>query len=140
MLNPPSTLYIKKNQITPHPFRTSKLLKPEMIKLLKSSANQQTKTIKYIFTPTTTMGPKIGSYLRDLRICSPQYLDQEFRYIENSVKSLTFFILNARKKKLSTCISQINKRKTFPLLVLLTDLSLNTGTNTKIISMEIQPN
>ena len=42
-----------------------------------------------------------GFYLRALRICSPQYLDEEFEYIKHSLKSLkyqTFFILNARKK------------------------------------------
>ena len=43
-------------------------------------------------------------YLRALRICSPYYLDDEFKYIEYSLKCLKypkFFILNARKKALS---------------------------------------
>ena len=45
----------------------------------------------------------ISFYLRAVRICSLQYLDEEFEYIEHSLKSLKypkFFILNARKKAL----------------------------------------
>ena len=50
------------------------------------------------------IGLIIGFYLRALRIYSPQHLDEEFKYIEYFFKSLAypkFFILNARKKKLS---------------------------------------
>ena len=54
----------------------------------------------------------IDFYLRALRICSPQFLIEEFGYIETSFKSLKypkFFILNARKKALK--IHSPNKRK-----------------------------
>ena len=43
----------------------------------------------------------VGSYLQALRICSPQYLDEEFKYIKHFLKNLKyprFFILNTRKK------------------------------------------
>ena len=49
----------------------------------------------------------IGFYLKALRICSPQYLDEEFEYIEPSLKSPKypkFFILNARKDSQDTLI------------------------------------
>ena len=42
----------------------------------------------------------IGFYRTTLRICSPQYLDEEFEFIEHSLKSLKYpklFMLNARK-------------------------------------------
>ena len=49
-------------------------------------------------------------YLQALRIWSPQYLDEEFKHIKQSLKSLNnlnFFTLNARKK-LSTYNHQLN--------------------------------
>ena len=42
----------------------------------------------------------IGFYLWALRICNPKYIDEEFEYIDLSLKTLNypiFFILNARK-------------------------------------------
>ena len=52
-----------------------------------------------------------------------QYKDEEFKYIEHSLKSLKVFIFNARKKLLR-CTYQINLRKTTPQFPLPTDLSL----------------
>ena len=49
----------------------------------------------------------IGFYLRTLRICNPQYLNEEFEYIKHSLKSLKypkFFILNAKKSSKDTLI------------------------------------
>ena len=48
------------------------------------------------------IGLIIGFYLRALGIRSPQHIDEEFKYIEHSLKSLKhpkLFILNARKKR-----------------------------------------
>ena len=60
----------------------------------------------------------IGLYLRALRICSPLFLNEEFKYIEHSIQSLKypkFFTLNARKKALK--IHSSNKpKKTNPTI------------------------
>ena len=59
-------------------------------------------------------GMIIGFFLRALRICSSQYLKEEFQYITNSLKTLqypTYFILNAKKKALQS-FSRNNKLKT----------------------------
>ena len=68
----------------------------------------------------------ITFYQRALKICSPQYQDEEFEYIKYSFKTLkyqTFFILNV-KKKLLRYTHQINLIKTTPLFPSPTDLSL----------------
>ena len=105
MLNPPSTLHMKKNQITPSPFLDILIIK-----------SQNVLTFKVYYKPTNEndyihfcshhnnkikIGLINGFYQRALRICSPQHLDEEFKYIEHSLKSLKyqkFFILGARKK------------------------------------------
>ena len=76
----------------------------------------------YNFTLITTIKIKTGLiiafYLRTLRICSPQYLDDRFRYTEDSFKSLKYpknFIPNARKK-LSIYTHQFILRKTPPII------------------------
>ena len=87
------------------------------------------------FTPTTRAkltGLIISFYFRALIMCSPQHLDEEFKYIEHSLKSLKypkFFILNARIKnkkkkhpKNSTYIHQINLRKTLQQFSLPTNI------------------
>ena len=61
----------------------------------------------------------IGFYLRALRICSPQYLNEVFEYSEHSLKSLKypkFFILNARKKKSLKIHSSNKPKKTNPII------------------------
>ena len=91
------------------------------------------KTITYISIPITTS--KRDSYLRTLRICNSQYLDEEFEYTEHSIKNLKcrkVFILNARKK-LFRYTHQINLGKTTPLLLSPTDLSLYPLTHIKSI-------
>ena len=52
-------------------------------------------------TPKIKSGLIIGFYLRALRICSPEHLTDEERYIEQSFSALQYpryFILNAKKK------------------------------------------
>ena len=55
----------------------------------------------------------IGFYQRAFRICTQQYQDEEFEYIEHSLKSLKypkFFILNAREKALKVHSSYKSKK------------------------------
>ena len=63
---------------------------------------------------------RFGSYLRALRICYPQHLYEEFKYIKHSLKSLKyprFFILNARKKALPIHSSNKLKKNTPSILI-----------------------
>ena len=73
----------------------------------------------------------IGFYIRALRICCPQYLDEEFEYIKHSHKSLKypkFFILNARKKALKIHLSNEPKENnpTIPITHRLISIPTNT--------------
>ena len=73
----------------------------------------------------------IGFYLRALRICSPQYRDEGFEYIEHSLKSLNnpkFLIFNARKNALKIHPSNKPKKNnlTFPITHRPISLPMNT--------------
>ena len=92
----------------------------EIIDCCKSDKKKQNDYIDFYSHRTNKIktGIIIGFYLRALRICSPQYLNEEFEYFEHSFKSLKYpkcFILNARIKALKIYSSNKPSRKSSPL-------------------------
>ena len=63
----------------------------------------------------------ISFYLQALKICSPQYLDEEFKYIEHSLKRLKypkFFKINGGKKALNIHSSNKLKKNTLTIPIM----------------------
>ena len=105
-------------------------------KVYHKPTNKNNYILFYSYHNKIQAGLITGFFLKALRICSPQYLNEELKYIKHSLKSLKYqkkFILNARKK--APKIHSSNKPKKTHPTTLTTHRPISTLTNTYNIAL-----